>query len=87
LFHASGRHCRGGGIIRGLAQTYVNATLRYSAELGYEVTMVKDATPDYSDQGMHAALDVNIPNYASAIVTTAETVDSISSLQRTSSAV
>ena len=29
---------------------------------------------------MHAALDVNIPNYASAIVTTKEVVDSISSL-------
>jgi ureidoacrylate peracid hydrolase len=29
---------------------------------------------------MHAALDINIPNYASAIVTTNEVVDSISSL-------
>jgi ureidoacrylate peracid hydrolase len=29
---------------------------------------------------MHAAFDVNIPNYASAIVTTTEIVDSISSL-------
>ena len=29
---------------------------------------------------MHAALDVNIPNYASAIVSTSEIVDSISSL-------
>jgi ureidoacrylate peracid hydrolase len=35
---------------------------------------------DYSDEEMHAALDVNIPNYASAIVTTNEVVDSISSL-------
>jgi hypothetical protein len=26
---------------------------------------------------MHAALDVNIPNYASAIVTTAEIIDSL----------
>jgi hypothetical protein len=33
-----------------------------------------------SDVEMHAALDVNIPNYASAIVTTNEIVDSISSL-------
>jgi len=29
---------------------------------------------------MHAALEVNMPNYASAIVTTTEIVDSISSL-------
>jgi ureidoacrylate peracid hydrolase len=37
-------------------------------------------TADYSNEEMHAALDVNIPNYASAIVTTEEVVDSISSL-------
>jgi ureidoacrylate peracid hydrolase len=30
---------------------------------------------------MHAALDINIPNYASAVVTTNEIVASISSLQ------
>ena len=42
--------------------------------------MVKDATEDYSNEEMHAALDVNIPNYASAIVTTKEIVESISSL-------
>jgi hypothetical protein len=29
---------------------------------------------------MHAALDVNLPNYASAIVTTKEVVEMISSL-------
>ena len=42
--------------------------------------MVKDATADYSDVEMHAALDVNIPNYATAIVITNEVVDSITSL-------
>ena len=45
-----------------------------------EVTVVRDATASYSDEAMHAALDVNIPNYASAIVTTVEIVDSISTL-------
>ena len=64
-----------------IAHTRVEATVRYGAELGYEVTMVKDATADYSDQEMHAALDVNIPNYASAIVSTGEIIDSISSLK------
>ena len=49
-------------------------------ELGYEVTVVKDATADYSDKEMYAALEINIPNYASAIVTTKEIVGSISSL-------
>jgi len=42
--------------------------------------MVKDATADYSDEEMHAALDVNIPNYASAIVKTDEVVHLISVL-------
>jgi ureidoacrylate peracid hydrolase len=36
------------------------------------------ANADYSDEEMHAALDINIPNYASAIVSTEET--SISAL-------
>jgi ureidoacrylate peracid hydrolase len=68
-------------IIMGLiAHTCVEATVRYAAELGYEVTLVKDATADYSNEEMHAALDVNIPNYASAIVTTTEIADSLSSL-------
>src|SRR5262245_20768026 len=63
-----------------IAHTCIEATVRFAVELGYEVTMVKDATADYSNEEMHAALDINIPNYASAIVTTNEVVDSISSL-------
>ncbi len=42
--------------------------------------MVKDATADYSDEEMHAAVDINIPNYASAIMNTNEVVETISSL-------
>jgi nicotinamidase-related amidase len=66
-------------VVMGLiAHTCVEATVRYAAELGYEVTMVKDATADYSDNEMHAALDVNIPNYANAVVTTNEVVEALS---------
>ena len=60
-----------------IAHTCVEATVRFAAELGYDVTMVKDATADYSETEMHAALDVNIPNYANAIVTTDEIVESL----------
>jgi nicotinamidase-related amidase len=60
-----------------IAHTCVEATVRFAAELGYEVTMVKDATADYSDDEMHAALDVNIPNYATAMVTTEEILQAI----------
>jgi ureidoacrylate peracid hydrolase len=64
-----------------IAHTCVEATVRFAVELGYEVTMVKDATTDYSDENMHAALEVNLPNYANAIVTTKEVVDSLLSLK------
>src|SRR5262245_46831684 len=63
-----------------IAHTCVEATVRYAAELGYEATVVRDATADYSDEEMHGALDVNIPNYASAVVTTEDIVNTISSL-------
>jgi nicotinamidase-related amidase len=63
-----------------IAHTCVEATVRFAAELGYEVTVVKDATASYSDKEMQAALDINMPNYASAIATAKEIVDSISSL-------
>ena len=70
-------------IVTGLiAHTCVEATVRYAAELGYEVTMVKDATASHSDEHMHAALDVNIPNYASAIATANEVVEAIASLRQ-----
>ncbi len=65
-------------IVMGLiAHTCLEATVRYGAELGYDVTVVKDATASYSDREMHAALEVNIPNYASAILTADEVVDAI----------
>jgi nicotinamidase-related amidase len=58
----------------------VEATVRFAAELGYEVTVVKDATAGLSDEAKHAALEVNIPNYAIAVVTAEEIVASISSV-------
>jgi ureidoacrylate peracid hydrolase len=68
-------------IVMGLiAHTCLEATVRYGAELGYEVTVVKDATASYSDREMHAALEVNMPNYATFMVTAAEIVGTISEL-------
>jgi ureidoacrylate peracid hydrolase len=66
-------------IVTGLiAHTCVEATVRFAAELGYDVTMAKDATASYSDEHMHAALEGNIPIYASAILTADEIVAVIS---------
>lgn len=65
-------------IVAGLiAHTCVESTVRFAAELGYDVTLVKDATADYSEEFMHAALVDNLPNYASAIVTTQEVTDAL----------
>jgi ureidoacrylate peracid hydrolase len=46
----------------------------FAAGLG---AVVKDATASYSDDHMHAALEVNIPNYANAVVTTIEVVEAL----------
>ena len=51
----------------------------YIIELWYDVTVIKDATADYSEREMNAALEVNLPNYAGAIVPTDEIVKSVSS--------
>jgi ureidoacrylate peracid hydrolase len=67
-------------IIGLIAHTCVEATVRFAVELGYQVTVVRDATADYSDEAMHAALGVNIPNYASAIVGAKEITASILAL-------
>jgi nicotinamidase-related amidase len=66
-------------IVIGLvAHTCIEATVRFAAELGYDVTVVRDAVADYTDEMMHAALEINMPNYASAIVTTKEVLDALS---------
>ena len=77
-------HCL---IVIGLiANTCVEATVRFGAELGYDVTVVRDATASYSEEEMHATLDVNLPNYASAIVNTRELLESLSSASDNASA-
>ena len=64
-----------------IAHTCVEATVRFAAELGYDVTVVKDAAADYSDVEMRAALEVNLPNYANAIVFTSELLEAFSTLE------
>jgi isochorismate hydrolase len=61
-----------------ITNTCVEATARYAAELGYDVTVVRDATATFSEEAMHAALDINLPNYVNTIVATSEIVEAIS---------
>ncbi|WP_017301552.1 isochorismatase family cysteine hydrolase [Nodosilinea nodulosa] len=57
-----------------IANTCIETTARYASELGYHVTLVRDATAAMSAEAMHAAHEVNGPTYAHAILTTAEVV-------------
>jgi nicotinamidase-related amidase len=41
-------------------------------ELGYHVTLIKDATAAFSHEDMHAVYEVNGPQFAHAILTTKE---------------
>ncbi|PZR36690.1 cysteine hydrolase family protein [Caulobacter segnis] len=53
-----------------LANTCIGSTARYAMELGYHVTLVRDATAAFSPEMMHAAHDLDGPTYAHAILTT-----------------
>jgi nicotinamidase-related amidase len=48
-------------------------------ELGYHVTLVRDATAARTPEAMHAAMDIDGPTYAHAILTTAELVAALKS--------
>ncbi|ETX12842.1 isochorismatase [Roseivivax halodurans JCM 10272] len=63
--------------IGAIANTCTEASARYAAELGYHVTLVRDATAAFSPDALHAAHEINGPTYAHAILTTAEVVGSL----------
>ncbi len=47
-------------------------------ELGYHVTLVRDATAAFTKEMMHAAHHLNGPTFAHEILTTAELVAALS---------
>lgn len=53
-----------------LANTCIESTARFAMELGYHVTLVRDATAAYDPEMMHAAHDLNGPTFAHTITTT-----------------
>ena len=61
-----------------IANTCIEATGRFGMELGSHVTLVKDATAAFSQEGMHAAHAINGPTYAHAILTTEELLAQLS---------
>lgn len=57
-----------------LANTCIECTARYASELGYHVTLVRDATAAFRHDMMHAAHELNGPTFAHVIATTGELV-------------
>lgn len=62
-----------------LANTCIESTGRYAMELGYHVTLVRDATAAFKTEMMHAAHELNGPTFAHAIRTTAELIAALPS--------
>src|SRR5271156_2717065 len=60
------------------ANTCIESTVRFASELGYEVTLVKDAIGSFSLDEMAATLRFNMPAYANAIHSTDEIVAKLS---------
>jgi nicotinamidase-related amidase len=50
---------------------------RYASELGYHVTLVRDATAAFRAEMMHAAHELNGPTFAHSIVTTQELIEAL----------
>jgi ureidoacrylate peracid hydrolase len=65
-----------------IAVTCIDSTVRFAAELGYEVTLVKDAIASRTWEEMTATLEQSAPNYAEAIVTTEELLQQLSAQTR-----
>jgi nicotinamidase-related amidase len=55
-----------------VGNTCIEGTARFGMELGYHVTLIKDATAAFSREGMHAAHEVNGPLFAHAVLATEE---------------
>ena len=64
-----------------LANTCIESTSRFAMELGYHVTLVRDATAAFSKEMMHAAHVLNGPTFAHAILTTAELTAALSEVK------
>ena len=60
-----------------LANTCIESTGRFAMELGYHVTLVKDATAAYSREMMRAAHELNGPTFAHAILTAEDLIRKI----------
>jgi nicotinamidase-related amidase len=59
-------------IVGMVAETCIEGTARFGVELGYHVSVIKDAIAAFSQEGMHATLEVTGPLFIHSILTTDE---------------
>jgi len=64
-----------------LAHTCIESTVRFAAELGYEVTVISDAIASLTWQEMSLTLEQTLPNYAEAIITTDQLIHQLQPLE------
>ncbi|WP_429342290.1 isochorismatase family protein [Paraburkholderia sp. GAS42] len=57
-----------------LANTCIESTSRFAMELGYHVTLVRDATAAFTKEMMRAAHELNGPTFAHEILTAAQLI-------------
>ena len=60
-----------------VANSCLEATARYAYELGYEITMLSDATAGFSEEARVAAVDLIWQNFANKVMTTDEWVSAL----------
>ncbi|MEU6572120.1 isochorismatase family cysteine hydrolase [Streptomyces parvulus] len=69
-------------IIGLLANSCIESTGRYAMELGYHVTLVRDATAAFKPEMMHSAHELNGPTFAHSITTTEELLPALKSTRQ-----
>ena len=55
----------------------VEGTGRYALELGYSVTLVRDATAAFSKELLHAVTELTAPFWAEAVLPAADVISSL----------
>jgi nicotinamidase-related amidase len=64
-----------------IANTCIETTAKFASELGYHVTLVRDATAAGSPEAMHAAHEINGPTFAHAILKSNEVIASFAAIK------
>lgn len=63
-----------------IANTCIETTGRFASELGYHVTLVRDATAAFTEAALHAAHEINGPTYAHRICGSEELIGALSAV-------